>query len=212
MRRRLIGKDPDAGKDWRQEEKGMTEDEMVGWHHQLDGWVWVSSRSWWWTGKPGVLHSMGSQRVRHDWATELNLTWIKNYCYKQWVGFLPWKLLPGTQFCGNLPQTTPAGISVSTPWPQPNFCYHPLYPQIHFGCFQYSTYILNTTMGQVPILPNLKLNERKRRQNTILGLTPSFFLDLVFLIWYQVSISCIFDITQCNLVNFLSVDTWITKY
>ena len=33
----LIGKDPDTGKDWRQEEKGMTEDEMVGWHHQLDG-------------------------------------------------------------------------------------------------------------------------------------------------------------------------------
>ena len=35
-------------------------------------WVWVSSRSWQWTGKPGVLQSMGSQRVRHDWATELN--------------------------------------------------------------------------------------------------------------------------------------------
>ena len=33
----LIGKDPDAGKDWKQEEKGTTEDEMVGWHHQLDG-------------------------------------------------------------------------------------------------------------------------------------------------------------------------------
>ena len=33
----LIGKDPEAGKDWRQEEKGMTEDEMVGWHHWLDG-------------------------------------------------------------------------------------------------------------------------------------------------------------------------------
>ena len=33
----LIGKDPDAGKDWRQEEKGMTEDEMFGWHHRLDG-------------------------------------------------------------------------------------------------------------------------------------------------------------------------------
>ena len=33
----LIRKDPDAGKDWRQEEKGTTEDEMVGWHHQLDG-------------------------------------------------------------------------------------------------------------------------------------------------------------------------------
>ena len=39
----LIGKDPDAGKDWRQEEKGMTEDEMVGWHHQLDGqeFAWI---------------------------------------------------------------------------------------------------------------------------------------------------------------------------
>ena len=34
-------------------------------------WVWVSSGSWWWTGKPGVLQSMGSQRVGHDWVTEL---------------------------------------------------------------------------------------------------------------------------------------------
>ena len=40
-------------------------------------WVWASSGSWWWTGKPRVLQSMGSQRVGHDWATELtywNLT------------------------------------------------------------------------------------------------------------------------------------------
>ena len=35
-------------------------------------WVWASSGSWWWTGKPGMLHSTGLQRVRHDWATELN--------------------------------------------------------------------------------------------------------------------------------------------
>ena len=35
-------------------------------------WVWVNSRSWWWTGRPGVLQFMGSQRVGHDWATELN--------------------------------------------------------------------------------------------------------------------------------------------
>ena len=34
-------------------------------------WIWVSSGSWWWTGKPGVLQSMGSQRVRHDWLTVL---------------------------------------------------------------------------------------------------------------------------------------------
>ena len=37
-------------------------------------WVWVGSRSWWWTGNPGVLQSMGSQRVGHDWVTELNWT------------------------------------------------------------------------------------------------------------------------------------------
>ena len=34
-------------------------------------WVWVNSRSWWWTGRPGVLQFMGSQRVGHDWATHL---------------------------------------------------------------------------------------------------------------------------------------------
>ena len=86
----LVGKDPDAGKDWRQE-KGTTEDVMVRWYHWLSGhefeqtlgdgwmasptqwtWVWVNSRSWWWTGRPGVLQTMGSQRVGHDWATELN--------------------------------------------------------------------------------------------------------------------------------------------
>ena len=67
----LIRKDPDAGKDWRQEEKRMTEYEMVGWHHQL-GVPWVSPGNWWWTGKPGMLQAMGSQRVRHDWETELN--------------------------------------------------------------------------------------------------------------------------------------------
>ena len=37
-------------------------------------WVWAISRSWWWTGKPGVLQSIGSQRVRHDWVIELN--WV----------------------------------------------------------------------------------------------------------------------------------------
>ena len=37
-------------------------------------WIWASSGSWWWTGRPGVLQSTGSQRVGHDWVTELN--WI----------------------------------------------------------------------------------------------------------------------------------------
>ena len=68
----LIGKDPDAGNGWRQEKKGTTR-EWDGWMASPTQWtwVWVSSESWWWTGKPGVLQSMGSQRVRHDWATEL---------------------------------------------------------------------------------------------------------------------------------------------
>ena len=44
----LIWKDSDAGKDWGQEKKGMTEDEIVGWHHRLDRtWIWVDSGSWW---------------------------------------------------------------------------------------------------------------------------------------------------------------------
>ena len=47
-----------------------------GWMASPTGWTWVwaSSGSWWWTGKPGMLQSMGSQRVRHDWAAELNWT------------------------------------------------------------------------------------------------------------------------------------------
>ena len=45
-----------------------------GWMASLTRWmwVWVDSGSWWWTGRPGVLRFMGFQRVRHDWATELN--------------------------------------------------------------------------------------------------------------------------------------------
>ena len=67
----LIRKDTDDGKDQRQKEKGTTEDEMVGWHRQRWTWVLASSGSWWRTGKPGVLQSIGSQRVGHNWVTEL---------------------------------------------------------------------------------------------------------------------------------------------
>ena len=68
-KRWLIGKDSDAGREWGQEQKGMTEDEMAGWT-----WVRVNSGSWWWTGRPGGLRFMGPQRVGHDWVTELNWT------------------------------------------------------------------------------------------------------------------------------------------
>ena len=74
----LIGKDPDAGKDWGQEGKGTTEDEMVGWYHQLNahgfGWLPVVGDG---TGRPGVLRFMGSQRVGHDWVSELETGWRK---------------------------------------------------------------------------------------------------------------------------------------
>ena len=72
----LIGKDPDAGKDWRQEGKGMSGKGWGCWMASLSRWTWIwaSSGSWWWTEKPGMLYSMGSQRVRHDWVTKLNWT------------------------------------------------------------------------------------------------------------------------------------------
>ena len=66
-----IGKDPDTGKDWGQKKKGATEDKMVGWHHWLNGHEFeqaVGDGDG--KGRPGVLQSMGSQRVRHDWGTE----------------------------------------------------------------------------------------------------------------------------------------------
>ena len=72
-------KRPDAGKDWRWEEKGTTEDEMVGWHYWLNGHEFEQT--------PGVGDGQGSlaccspwhRRVRHDWAAELNINckWTK---------------------------------------------------------------------------------------------------------------------------------------
>ena len=74
----LIWKYPDAGKDLGQEEKGIT-----GWDGWMASptqwtWVWASSGIWWWTGKPGVLQSMGCQRVGHDRVTEVNYRRINN--------------------------------------------------------------------------------------------------------------------------------------
>ena len=50
-----------------------------GWMASLTEWkwVWVNPGSWWWTGRPGMLQSMGSQRVGHNWATELNWTELR---------------------------------------------------------------------------------------------------------------------------------------
>ena len=72
----LIWKDPDDWKDPERLKAGEEEDDG-GWDGWMASptqwtWVWVNSGSWWRTGRPGVLQFMGSQRVRHDWATKLN--------------------------------------------------------------------------------------------------------------------------------------------
>ena len=79
---------PDAGRDWGQEEMGTTEDEMAGWHHRLDG-----RESEWTLGVgdgPGglVLWFMGSQRVGHDWAAELNWTDALSSCFNSCFNLL----------------------------------------------------------------------------------------------------------------------------
>ena len=58
--------------------------EWDGWIASLTQWtwVWVNSGSWWWTGRPGVLQCIGSQRVGHDWATELNWWWLGVYHFQ----------------------------------------------------------------------------------------------------------------------------------
>ena len=100
---RLTRKDPDAGKDWRQEEKGMTE-EMVGWHHRLDGHEYeqapgvddgqgsLACFSHWgckesdtteqlnWTERWGIIVFILSISVGHNWATELNWE-MRNYSF-----------------------------------------------------------------------------------------------------------------------------------
>ena len=76
MKNWLIGKDPDAGKDWRQE-KGMAENEMVGWHHRLDGHEFEQAL--------GVGDGQGSlvccsPWVKHDWAIELKWASLSKFC------------------------------------------------------------------------------------------------------------------------------------
>ena len=77
----LVGKDPDAGKDWGQEEKGMTEDEMAGWHHQLNGHEFE------WT--PGVSDGQGGLVCCDSWGRkELDATEQLNWTELDWTLYL----------------------------------------------------------------------------------------------------------------------------
>ena len=79
----LIRKDPDAGKDWGQEEKGMTgwDGWMVSLTHRT--WVWASSERWWRKGKPGMLHPWGLKELDwlSDWTTTMSITSQFNKSY-----------------------------------------------------------------------------------------------------------------------------------
>ena len=86
----LIWKDPDAGQDWRQEGKGTTEDDGSVVSRTQWTWVWASSRSWWWTGSPGVLQSMGLQSQiwlsnRTELIPSLFPFLLSRYWFKRWT-------------------------------------------------------------------------------------------------------------------------------
>ena len=76
----LTGKDPDAGKDWRREEKGTTGDETVGWHHRLNGheFEWTPGVG---DGQGGLVCCSPWRLNWHDWVTELNWTDVYKYMY-----------------------------------------------------------------------------------------------------------------------------------
>ena len=85
----LIGKDPDAGKDWRQEEKGTTEDETVGWHHRLNGHEFehefpelvMDPEAW-----RAAVHGVAKSQIRSDWTELMSETWLSGW--EQWRKFL----------------------------------------------------------------------------------------------------------------------------
>ena len=89
-------------------------------------WVWVNSGSWWWTGRPGVLHSMGSQRVGYDWVTELE----QNSAYKlnkQGDNIQPWR----TPFPIWNQSVVPCPVQIIASW----FAYRFLRKQVKWSGF-----------------------------------------------------------------------------
>ena len=98
----LIGKDPDAGTDWGQEKKGTTEDEMVGWHHRLNGheFGWAPGDG---EGQESLAFcSSWGCRVEYSWASELNWTNALEKEMATHSSILAWRI-PGTGEPGGLP-------------------------------------------------------------------------------------------------------------
>ena len=82
-------KDPDAGRDWGQEEKGMTEDEMAGWHHQLDGhgFAWTLGVG---DGQGGMACCGSWGRNESDMTERLNWTWMGTEFGGEWIHVYIW--------------------------------------------------------------------------------------------------------------------------
>ena len=92
----LIGKDSEGGRDWGQEEKGTTEDEMAGWHHQLNG------REFEWTLVDGDGQRGEAWRAAIHGVTK-SQTWLNNWTEQKTVTLKIWGLVP---FCGPYPSST----------------------------------------------------------------------------------------------------------
>ena len=119
--------------------KGGGEGDDRGWDGLIASptqwtWVWVNSGSWWWTGKPGVLRFMGSQRVGQDWATELNwiVLHVLSFKFISILLFLEklWRepLVSSSQVSGEyafkaylmIPNTPPITFNIWEAWKSPN--------------------------------------------------------------------------------------------
>ena len=94
----LIGKGPDAGKDWRWEEKGTTEDEMVGWQHQLNVYEFEQA--------PGVgdgqgsLASMGLHRVGPNWSDSAAAVANESTLCIRWLKYCSFSISPSNEYSG----------------------------------------------------------------------------------------------------------------
>ena len=121
----LIGKDPDSGKDWRQEEMGMTEDEMVGWHHQLDGHEVGQAL--------GVGDGQGSLACCSPWShKELDtpewLNWTEYSFFFSFI-FISWRLINlqyCSGFCHTLTWISHGFTCVPHPHPPSHLPLHPI--------------------------------------------------------------------------------------
>ena len=105
-------------------------------------WIWVNSGRWWWTGKPGMLRFMGSQRVGHDWATELNWTELKTEPPELKLEAQHW----GGLLSQNLLRFQYAGSYRCSPDPTPHVIYFQFPPL-------YSTGVATVSLNLCSIFP-----------------------------------------------------------